>query len=264
MKTLIVIPVYNEAMFITRVLEEVLLHRHDVLVVDDGSNDGSERMLEGIAGVRVLRHPVNLGYGQSLIDAFDYASANDYDVVVTLDADGQHEPAYVPMFLAELASADIVSGSRYLKRFDGHWVPPPDRRRINRVVTQELEKCFGLTLTDAFCGFKAYRVDALVRMRLTEPGYAMPLQLWAQAAHLGLRIVEVPVQLIYYPCLARSFGGTLDKPEVRLRYYRDVLRKARRNLVCQTSPEVPGSRLAELCACCGTSGDAGCFCRQWE
>ena len=266
MNVLIVIPVYNEAMFITQVLNEVLLHGHDVLVVDDGSNDGSERILEGIADVRVLRHPVNLGYGRSLIDAFDYAVTRGYDAVVTLDADGQHEPATIPMFLTELASADIISGSRYLKRFDAHSVPPPDRRRINRVIIEDLETCLGLKLTDAFCGFKAYRTDALRRMKLTEAGYAMPLQLWAEAARLGLRIREIAVRLIYYyyPCLNRSFGGTLDKPEVRLRYYRDVLRKAARNVVPQTCPEDSGARLAEPRGCCGTEPVVGCCCHERE
>ena len=85
-----------------------------------------------------------------------------------------------------------------------------------------MNRRLGLQLTDAFCGFKAYRVSALVRIELTEPGYAMPLELWARAAQLGLRIVELPVPLIYLD-EKRSFGGALDDAETRLAAYRRVL-----------------------------------------
>jgi dolichol-phosphate mannosyltransferase len=83
----------------------------------------------------------------------------------------------------------------------------------------------GLSLTDAFCGFKAYRVPALAKLTITEPGYGMPLELWVQAAHLGLRIVELPVPLIYLE-EERSFGGSLDDGRKRLEYYHRVLDRA--------------------------------------
>jgi dolichol-phosphate mannosyltransferase len=83
----------------------------------------------------------------------------------------------------------------------------------------------GLSLTDAFCGFKAYRVCALKKLKLTETGYAMPLELWVQAAYHHLRIVEVPVPLIYLS-EERSFGGSLDEAGVRLAHYRTVIDRA--------------------------------------
>ena len=85
-----------------------------------------------------------------------------------------------------------------------------------------MNRRLGLNLTDAFCGFKAYRTSALAKMSLTETGYAMPLELWVQAKHLGLKIVELPVPLIYLD-EKRSFGGALDQAEVRLAVYRRVL-----------------------------------------
>ena len=89
-------------------------------------------------------------------------------------------------------------------------------------VTAELNRRLSMEITDAFCGFKAYRVSALKRLRLTEQGYAMPLELWAQAAAAGLRIRELPVPLIYLD-EKRTFGGSLDEADVRLEYYRLVL-----------------------------------------
>ena len=85
-----------------------------------------------------------------------------------------------------------------------------------------MNRRLGLSLTDAFCGFKAYRVGSLKRLRLTEPGYAMPLELWVQAAAAGLTIVELPVPLVYLD-ESRSFGGALDDATTRLDHYCEVL-----------------------------------------
>jgi dolichol-phosphate mannosyltransferase len=93
------------------------------------------------------------------------------------------------------------------------------------LLTEELNRRLGLSITDAFCGFKAYRVDALKKLHITETGYAMPLELWVQAAQAGLRIRELPVPLIYLD-EERSFGGSLDNAEIRLRHYREVFERA--------------------------------------
>jgi dolichol-phosphate mannosyltransferase len=89
-------------------------------------------------------------------------------------------------------------------------------------VTAELNRRLGLNLTDAFCGFKAYRVSVLPRLQITETGYAMPLQLWVEAAAAGLRVIELPVPLIYLDD-NRTFGGILDDATTRLAYYGRVI-----------------------------------------
>jgi dolichol-phosphate mannosyltransferase len=174
-----------------------------------------------------------------LVSAFDFALRGGYDVLVTIDCDGQHEPQRIPEFIRTCVEqeADIVSGSRYLKRFPGDSQPPDDRRRINRIITEELNRCLDWSLTDAFCGFKAYRVPMLAKFEITDTGYAMPLELWVQTAALGLRIVELPVPLIYLE-EARSFGGSLDNANVRVAVYREVLGRAlaKANLSGNLSP----------------------------
>ena len=120
------------------------------------------------------------------------------------------------------ADADIVSGSRYLRQFAGDSQPPEERRRVNQTITALINERLNLHLTDAFCGFKAYRVDALPRLNITEFGYAMPLQLWVQAVRANFRIIEHAVPLIYLQ-EKRSFGGLLDDAQRRLIYYREVL-----------------------------------------
>ena len=92
-------------------------------------------------------------------------------------------------------------------------------------VTERLNDALQLRLTDAFCGFKAYRTAALRRLSLTETGYAMPLELWVQAVRAGMRIIEHPVPLIYLD-EERSFGGSLDDADLRMSYYLEVLDRA--------------------------------------
>lgn len=237
------LPVYNEAGFVDSILDEVLKHAQDVLVVDDGSTDGTADVLKGRCDVEVIGHHENRGYGAALQTAFQYAIEEGFDGLVTLDCDGQHQPKRIPQFIEAAAAADIVSGSRYLKRYEGDSEPPADRRFINKRITGELNRRLGFELTDAFCGFKAYRTSALRQLNITDDGYAMPLQLWVEAAAVGLRVIEIPVPLLYLD-LERSFGGSLDHAETRLRYYNRVLDEAIAS-AARDGKTVPSSR--ELC-----------------
>ncbi len=236
---LVALPVYNEAAHVAGVLAEVHRYATDVLVVDDGSTDATPQVLESIDRIQIVRHATNRGYGAALRTAFAFASREGYDVIVTIDCDGQHEPKRVPEFVAASRQADIVSGSRYLRPFPGDTPPPADRRKINAMLTAELNSRLGLELTDAFCGFKAYRVPALAKLELTEDGYGMPLELWVEAARAGLSIVELPVPLIYLE-EERSFGGALDQADRRLAYYRRVLDTAMARGRCPDSQALCG------------------------
>lgn len=224
-RVLTALPVYNEAAHVAGVVDEVRHYSAEVLVVDDGSRDGTAAVLDSMDGIHRLTHPVNRGYGAALRSAFDFAIRENYEILVTIDCDGQHEPRRIPRFVAACAGWDMVSGSRYLKHYAGDSQPPADRRRINELLTAELNARLGLQLTDAFCGFKAYRVEALKRLHISENGYAMPLEVWVQAACAGLRIRELPVPLIYLS-EERSFGGALDNADMRLNHYRQVLERS--------------------------------------
>ncbi len=221
MRFLAAIPVYNEEQYIESVLDCVSHFSDDVLVVNDGSRDRSAEIARR-GGAIVIDHPTNYGYGRALRTAFAYAGREGYDVVITLDADKQHLPRHIPAFLYWIEDFDIVSGSRYLAPQPGDTPAPPDRMRVNRIVTEAVNRATGYRLTDSFCGFKAYRVPALTRLDLREDGYAMPLELWIQAAANNLTVKEIPVSLIYLDA-NRSFGTELDDADKRLAYYRQVI-----------------------------------------
>lgn len=226
-KWLAALPVFNEVGYVGQILDEVKRYADQIVVIDDGSTDGTSELLDRRDDIQVLRHPENRGYGAALRTAFEYTAAEGFSGLVTLDCDGQHQPRRIPRFIEAARSADLVSGSRYLKEYPGDAEPPAERLFINRRITSELNRRLGLKLTDAFCGFKAYRTEALQAFSITDNGYAMPLQLWVQAVSAGLRIIEIPVPLIYLD-LNRSFGGSLDHAETRLAYYNQVLDQAMR------------------------------------
>jgi len=225
MRVLTAIPVYNEERHLAAVLQEVRRNSPEILVVNDGSTDGTGDILAREPDLHVITHPTNRGYGAALISAFGYTLEHHLDVLVTMDCDGQHEPSRIPVLQEAIHDADIVSGSRYLRHFRHNTEAPTDRFLTNQRIAIELNERFGLHLTDAFCGFKAYRREALGRLQITETGWGMPLQLWVQAARLGLRIKEVAVPRVYLDP-NRAFGGVLNDTDQRLAYYRRVIEEA--------------------------------------
>jgi glycosyltransferase involved in cell wall biosynthesis len=221
-RILTAMPVYNEIKLIGGVLDQVLQFCPEVLTINDGSTDGTSEYLQSRNDIRLVHHERNRGYGAALRSAFDYAQEHQFDVLVTIDADGQHDPNRIPKFAAAAEGVDIVSGSRYLKEFPENTPAPMQRRFINQRVTAELNRRLGYHLTDAFCGFKAYRVEALKHLDINENGYAMPLELWVKAAAAKLSVIEAAVPRIYLDA-NRTFGGVLDDAETRLEYYHLVI-----------------------------------------
>ncbi|MFN3168224.1 MAG: glycosyltransferase family 2 protein [Phycisphaeraceae bacterium] len=225
MSTLVAIPVYNEQKYVAKVIERVAERAGDILAIDDGSTDYTP-MLLAMQPVDVIRNRTNRGYGTALRMAFRWAQMYQYDWVITMDCDEQHEPESLPDFYQaiEADDADVINGSRYICPELCGDPPPAERRRINQTITTWVNDGLGYSITDAFCGFRAYRVSALDQLALDEDGYAIPLQQWVQFAAHRLRVKEVPIKLIYNDP-DRRFGGVLDNAAERLAHYRAVFAK---------------------------------------
>lgn len=256
MSVIIAIPVFNESRDLSAVLDTLRSHGHDVLVVDDGSTDATPSIIASRSDIQSVRHPRNLGYGASLIDAFNFARRHSYDWVITMDADGQHEAESIPQFLDAISTDrwDVISGSRYLVDHTGDNAPP-DRVAINRTITERINGTFGWSITDAFCGFKAHRISAMIPLRLTEKGYAFPLQFWPRVWEHKLRLTEIDVRRIYNDP-NRRFGGSLDDPKKRLRHYLSIfegelarIRRSRSDGDSRDATIVP-AHTCQVSACC--------------
>ena len=229
---LIVLPVYNEEKNLKEVIEEVKLNIDknitDILVIDDGSTDKSSEILREIKEIKIIKHENNLGYGATLIEGFNYAIEKNYKYVITIDCDRQHQPKDIKKFFNEIKNSDydIISGSRYLD-FNPNKIlyVPPDRYKINKKITEKLNRITNYNLTDSFCGFKAYKVSALKRLKLNEKGYGMPVQLWVEAFKNKLKVKEIAVELIYLD-FTKNFNNNFKSILERYRYYLKVLEKS--------------------------------------
>lgn len=246
MRVLTAIPIYNEAKHVRDVLAQVRRYGPNILVVNDGSTDGTDALLNHEPGIFRIDHAANGGYGAALISAFAFTREHGFDVLVTMDCDGQHQPERIPVLLEAIHDCDIVSGSRYLRDFRQDTPAPTDRQYINATITRELNARYGLDLTDAFCGFKAYRRSALEKLAITERGWGMPLQLWVHAARQNLRVKEIAVPRLYLDP-NRAFGGVMNDPEQRLAYYRGVMTAAELDVL-------PKARGSSCYPCPGSRG----------
>jgi len=182
---------------VSRTLEVIDAKKTKILFVNDGSTDSSYSVLEEVrskhASIEVVHKKQNEGYGAALITGFDYAIYEDYEYLITMDCDAQHEPKDIPKFMTTNLDIDVLSGSRYLPRSQAFGVPPNDRVEINQKLTQKLNRKYQLNLTDSFCGYKRYKTEILYAHNFTETGYAFPLEFWVYCYTKKLSIQEVAV-----------------------------------------------------------------------
>ena len=175
-----------------------------VIVCDDGSTDNTVRMAEE-NGAEVVRHEKNYGYGAALITLFDKARETNPDVMVTLDADGQHIPEFIPQLIAPLSyqGNDVVIGSRFLKKDSK---TPGYRKTGIKIITAATNLEGGLKLTDAQSGFRAYSRNAVQVIHPTEYGMEASTEILTKIVNKGLKVVEVPIVI--------SYDGTHSKSAV--------------------------------------------------
>jgi phosphohistidine swiveling domain-containing protein len=198
LKTLVFVPVFNEEQTVKGVLEQIQEYTSaDILVVNDGSTDDSLARITESNVAYVISHERNMGAGAALISGFKFAVEQDYDVVVTLDADGQHEPRYINDLLDAIGDVDMVVGSRYLLDSQQKSQPPRDRANALQALNDLVREYTGYNITDCASGFRAYKVSSLRKLRVTEKGYGWPFQLWIQAYKAGFKVKEVPISLLY-------------------------------------------------------------------
>jgi len=204
-RALVIIPTYDEASNIPQLLPQVLSQDEciDVLVVDDGSPDGTgqiaDRMASENSRINVLHREKKLGLGTAYLAGFAWALEREYDLILEMDADFSHDPKHLPEFLEAIQDADLVLGSRYL---DGrvtvvNW--PMGRLLLSYGANIYARVVTGLKVCDATGGFKCFRrrvLEAIDLDGVRSNGYAFQIEMSLRATKKGFKIKEIPIVFV--------------------------------------------------------------------
>lgn len=204
-RSLVIIPTYNERENITRIIPAVLGQNEnlDVLVVDDGSPDGTGAIVDGIAAenprVHALHREGKLGLGTAYVAGFKWALKRGYDIIFEMDADFSHNPDRIPKFLEAIKNADLVLGSRYQNGQINVVNWPMSRLFLSYSANIYARTITGLQVFDATGGFKAFRRAVLEAIDLDDVrsnGYAFQIEMTFRAWRKGFRIIEIPIVFV--------------------------------------------------------------------
>ncbi len=193
MRTAAVIPAYNEAKRVADVIKAVKPQVDEVIVVDDGSRDGTADVARD-AGASVLSHAENCGAGAATMTGIEAARQRGFDVVITIDADGQHDPTDIPRLIDAIrGGADLAIANRFGQKN----VIPLIRRAFNAVGNLLTFVATGIFLADSQCGFKAFGPTALKEVNLKMSGFEFCTEIIREAARFRWKIVAIPTKVIY-------------------------------------------------------------------
>jgi glycosyltransferase involved in cell wall biosynthesis len=212
---LVVVPAYNEAATVARVVRAIQEEapRYDIVVIDDGSTDSTAELAEA-AGAKVLRHPFNLGIGGAVQSGFVYAYENGYDHMVQVDADGQHDPGEIVKLekvMRDNPTLDVVCGSRF--QADLKYRAPVSRRTGIHIFAFLLSKFIGQRVTDPTSGFRLYNRAAIGLFARDYPHDYPEVEAVLMVHHHRLRVDEVPVRMF------RREGGVSSITSGKSAYY---------------------------------------------
>ena len=192
----VILPAYNEEISIGSVVLLARYYADSVIVVDDGSSDRTAEIAKK-AGAEVIIHEANKGKGAALKTGFAAADDLGADIIVTMDSDGQHNPAEIPKLVDPIikGEADMVNGSRYLNGLDKN---TPSYRRVGQTILDGATKLnSGLQITDSQSGFRAFSASTKNVFRFKAQGMAIESEMLADAGKSGLRIAEVEIGVRY-------------------------------------------------------------------
>jgi dolichol-phosphate mannosyltransferase len=228
---LVISPVYNEEKTIAEFYQNLRrYYSEDILFVDDGSSDKSKYFLSHIKNKNtfLIRHSKREGYGAALISGFKFALKNNYNKIVTIDADLQHNPQHLERFFRELNEYSVVLGSRYIK-INKSLDVPRTRLIINRYISGLIKVLFSISFSDPFCGYRGYCASFLRRIYLKEKSYGLSLEILMELIRIKVPFKEIPVEAIYFNNLRKFLDG-LDDPSRRLLYYLDIISQKRKEI----------------------------------
>ncbi len=203
----VIIPAYNEGSRIKEVIKAVSKHSKNVVVVDDGSSDNTYE-IASMHDVTILKHIVNMGKGAALKTGCDFAFRNGAEIMIVVDADGQHQPDDIPRFMDEIKKGNkVVFGYR-----EGLEKMPSILRLGNEFITLMIRWLYGLTLRDTQCGYRAFTASAYRNIRWKASDYSMESEMIANLGKNKMPYSEMPIPTIYHD----TYKGTTVKDGIKI------------------------------------------------
>jgi glycosyltransferase involved in cell wall biosynthesis len=201
MRTCALIPAFNEAPYIANVVKGAQPHVEQVVVIDDGSGDGTAQVAQA-AGATCLRSDTNCGKASALRTGIAFACAQDFTHAITLDGDGQHLPEDIPVMIsvAKETGADLVIGARSFDRAR----MPRARYYSNTIGSRLASALVGCEIRDSQSGFRLFRLDKLRETKLRSRCYELEMEILIKMARSGCTIAHAPVHMVYDDGQARS------------------------------------------------------------
>jgi dolichol-phosphate mannosyltransferase len=216
-RVLVVIPTYNEADNVRIIVDRLrrAVPAAEVLIADDNSPDGTGAIADELAAadshVHVLHRPGKQGLGAAYLAGFAWAREQGFDVVVEMDADGSHQPEYLPQILDTLVENDLVLGSRYVRGGKVvNW--PAHRFLLSRTANLYVRLALGMPVKDATAGFRAYRMPVLDKIdveTVSSQGYCFQIDLAWRTQRNGFRVAEVPITFVERERGASKMSSTI-------------------------------------------------------
>lgn len=197
MKIYVIVPIYNEKVHIASVLREVSKYKLPIIVVDDGSGDGTADEIKSakIKNLTVLSHKINLGKGAAMKSGADFAFKKGADAIIFMDSDGQHRAIDLPKFVRAIKTGkyDIALGSR-----NYNYGVPLIRFLGNKIASVVMVFLFNIYVSDVICGFRAITKIGYNKIRWGSDGYGVETEMIARIGKSNVRFCEVPIQTIYH------------------------------------------------------------------
>ena len=216
-RVLVIVPTYNEKDNVVRVVGRLraAVPAADVLIVDDGSPDGTGYLADGLAAddpqVQVMHRASKQGLGAAYVAGFGWGLERGYDVLVEMDADGSHQPEQLPDLLTAISAADLVLGSRWVP--GGHVINWPLRRQLlSRGGNTYVRLMLGFEVRDATGGFRAFRrgtLEALTLEDVNSTGYCFQVDLAWRAVRRGFMVTEVPIGFVERELGTSKMSGSI-------------------------------------------------------
>tara|TARA_Y100000310_G_scaffold341459_1_gene440638 strand:+ start:138 stop:788 length:651 start_codon:yes stop_codon:yes gene_type:complete len=189
MSLFVIIPAYNEASTISKVIDDVKRYTNNIIVVDDGSSDNTSKAAKDVT---ILKHLTNMGKGAAMKTGIEYAIKKAATHIIFIDADGQHEAGEIPNFIEALKATDIVLGYRKLNKN-----MPKVLKLGNWIINKSIKILYNLELKDTQCGYRAFNTNIYNKIKWRALNYSVESEIIANIGKNHLRYKEIPIKTIY-------------------------------------------------------------------